>query len=59
MQDTRIDMFGNYHKFVVAILGAVISGLLLWFEPTQVPEWVNYIILLATALGVYQVPNKA
>lgn len=47
----------KYNKFIVAIVGGAISGLLLFFG-TDVPEWVNMVILVATALGVYRVPNK-
>ena len=50
--------FAKYSKFIIAAIGGIISGLLLYFG-TDVPEWVNLIILVATALGVYQVPNKA
>lgn len=48
----------KYSKFVVAAVGGVISGLLLFFG-NDVPMWVNTVVLVATALGVYQVPNKA
>lgn len=49
--------FSKYSKFIVAIVGALIAGLLLYYGQ-DVPEWVNYVVLIATALGVYQVPNK-
>lgn len=52
-----LEKFAKYNKFIVAIVGAVISGLLLFYG-TDVPEYVNLIILVATALGVYQVPNR-
>lgn len=47
----------KYNKFIVAIVGAVISGLNLYFGDGN-PEWVAMLIAVATALGVYQVPNK-
>lgn len=50
-------MIQRYNKFIVAIVGAIVSGLMLYFGEAQ-PEWVNLIILVATALGVYQVPNR-
>lgn len=53
----RIKDLQKYSKFIVAIVGAVISGLLLFYG-SNVPEWVNMVILVATALGVYQVRNK-
>lgn len=46
----------KYNKFVVAGVGGVISGLLLYFG-SDVPSWVNTLVLVATALGVYRVPN--
>lgn len=48
----------KYNKFIVAGVGGVIQALLLYFGQ-DVPTWVNTLILVATALGVYQVPNKA
>ena len=47
----------KYNKFIVAIVGGIISGLLLYYG-ANVPEWVNIIVLVATALGVYATPNK-
>lgn len=48
---------GKYNKFIVAGVGGVIQALLLYFG-SDVPTWVNTLVLIATALGVYQVPNK-
>lgn len=50
-------MFSKYNKFIVAAVGGIISGLLLFYG-TDVPSWVNALVLVATALGVYQIPNK-
>ena len=46
----------KYNKFWVAGIGAIISGLLLYYGTTT-PDWVNLIVLVATALGVYATPN--
>lgn len=48
----------QYNKFIIAGIGGIISGLLLYFGQ-DIPQWVNLIVYVATALGVYQVPNKA
>ena len=50
-------MLGKYNKLIVAVVGGAVSGLMLFYGDTQ-PEWVNLLILVATALGVYRVPNK-
>jgi type IV secretory pathway VirB2 component (pilin) len=48
---------GKYNKFIVAIVGGVVSGLNLYFGDGN-PEWVGMLVAIVTALGVYQVPNK-
>ncbi len=48
----------KYNKFIVAAVGGLISALLLFYGQ-DVPEWVNLIVLVSTALGVYSTPNKA
>lgn len=45
----------KYSKFIVAILGGVVSYLVAHYG-TQ--DWVNAIVLTVTALGVYATPNK-
>lgn len=45
----------QYRKFVTAIVGVVVSALLLHYGKTD--ALVNDIVLAATALGVYAVPN--
>ena len=47
----------KYNKFIMAAAGGVISALLLFYGQ-DVPEWVNLLVLVATALGVERVPNK-
>lgn len=47
----------KYNKFIVAIIGGAISALLLYYGQ-DVPSWVNSIVFVATALGVYATPNK-
>ena len=53
----EINNMGKYNKFIVAIVGGAVSGLNIYFGDTS-PEWLNAVILVVTALGVYQVPNK-
>ncbi len=47
----------HHRKFIVAIVGGLIAGLLTYYEGSA-PEWLNYAVFVATALGVYRVPNK-
>ena len=47
----------KYNKFIIAAVGGTISGLLLYYG-TDAPQWVNLIVIVATSLGVYRVPNK-
>ena len=47
----------KYNKFIISAVGGAISALTLFYGG-NVPEWVNLVILVATALGVYRVPNK-
>lgn len=47
----------KYNKFLVAIAGAVVAGLFAYFG-SDVPAWVNTLVAVLTALGVYGVPNK-
>jgi hypothetical protein len=46
---------GKYRKFIVAIIGALVAGFTLYFDST--PEWLQALIPVLSALGVYQVPN--
>jgi len=46
----------KYNKFIVAVVGAVIAGLNIFYGPEN--NLVTLAIAVATALGVYQVPNK-
>ncbi len=56
-------MFGNYNKFVTALVGAAISfaTLVITSDPTNItsPEILAGVVGLATALGVYVAPNNA
>lgn len=45
---------GQYSKFIVAIVGAVVSYLVAHYGSQ---DWVNAVVLAATAIGVYSVPN--
>lgn len=47
----------KYNKFIVAIVGAAVAGLNLYFGESN-PEWVGILVAVVTALGVYQVPNR-
>lgn len=46
----------KYNKAIVAVVGAVISGLSLYYGVDN--EYVQIAVLIATALGVYGIPNK-
>jgi len=45
----------KYNKLIVALVGAAVAGLNIYFNS---PEWVQMLIPLLTAVGVYQVKNK-
>lgn len=45
----------RYNKFIVAIVGAVVTFVTLAFNS---PEWLSSVVPLLTALGVYQVKNR-
>lgn len=45
----------KYRKFITALIGVIVSILLVRYGKSN--EIVNDVILLATALGVYAVPN--
>ena len=48
-----------YAKFVVALVGAVVTVLLATFpDDPNVQQWGTIVATLLTALGVYSVPNK-
>jgi len=49
-------MIQKYNKFIVAAVGGLISALEVYYE--VLPEWARVLVLVATALGVYQVRNK-
>jgi len=48
-------MLTRYRKFIVAIAGALVSGLYVWLGPDD--QWVHAIVATLTALGVYGAPN--
>lgn len=52
---TFINWFTKYNKFFIALFGAIITTLTVYF-PTQ--DWVTLLITFVTALGVYATPNK-
>ena len=45
----------KYNKLIVALVGAVVSFIGVFFNS---PEWLQIIVPVLTAAGVYQVPNK-
>ena len=47
---------GKYRKFIVALVGALVTGVALYFDGT--PAWLEALLPVLTALGVYQTPNK-
>lgn len=55
-------MFGRYTKSVTAVVGAVLAfaGLVVFSKPDAITsaEWYSGAVGLATALGVYALPNQ-
>ena len=47
----------KYSKFIIAIIGGVITALLSYYG-NDVPTWLTTLIPLLTAAGVYRVPNE-
>lgn len=47
---------GTYSKFIVALVGAAVAAVTLYYETT--PDWLQALIPVLTALGVYQTPNR-
>ena len=45
----------KYNKLITAIVGALVSGLSLYFNS---PDWLQLVIPVLTAAGVYQISNK-
>lgn len=45
-------------KFIVALIGAVLTAVTLGLLPAAVGDWTAVLIAFLTALGVYAVPNK-
>ena len=52
---TKGDNMQKYNKLITAVVGAVVSGLSLYFNS---PDWLQLVIPMLTALGVYQVRNE-
>lgn len=48
---------GKYNKLIVAVIGGAVQLASLYYGQ-DTPSWINTLIAIATALGVYQVPNK-
>ena len=46
----------KYNKAIVAVVGAVVAGLTMYYGANNAT--VQIIVALATALGVYAVPNR-
>lgn len=49
--------WNRYNKLWVALAGALVVGLSSYFGPDA--QWVQTVIAVLTALGVYAAPNKA
>ena len=45
-----------YAKTIVAVLGVVVGAVVSSLDST--PAWLNVVVAVLTALGVYAVPNK-
>jgi hypothetical protein len=50
----------KYNKFYVAIVGATLTWITVALADDKVTtqEWVGLAVAVATALGVYQIPNQ-
>lgn len=49
-----IDWAKQYNKLWIALLGAIVTTLTVYFPSEQ---WVTMLVTFLTALGVYSVPN--
>ena len=49
--------FTTARKYAVALVGVLVQGLQVVTLPEQYQPWVTVALALATALGVYHVPN--
>ena len=45
-----------YAKTIVAVLGVIVGAIVSSLD--SVPAWLNVVVAVLTALGVYAVPNK-
>ncbi len=50
-----LNKLAPYNKFLVALLGAVVTVVVQFFGDNQL---VGVVVAVLTALGVYQVPNR-
>ena len=50
--------FATSRKFYVALVGAVLQAIPLFFAPEPAPEWYHILVAFFTAIGIYSVPNK-
>jgi type IV secretory pathway VirB2 component (pilin) len=45
---------GKYSKFWIALIGAIVSGLTLYFGSN---EWITILVTFLSAIGVFASPN--
>lgn len=50
-----INWFTKYNKLWVALLGAIVTTLTVYFPSSQ---WITLIVTFLTAAGVYAAPNR-
>lgn len=53
------DFLARHRKIIVFIIGVIVNALVVWFaNDPQATQYINYVVVLLTALGVYQASNK-
>ena len=50
-----LEKLAPYNKFLIALLGSVVNTVVIFYGDNP---YVSLAVLILTALGVYQVPNK-
>lgn len=48
---------GQYSKFIVALFGALVTGLTSYYAGSP-PHWLSLVVALGTAVTVFLVPNQ-
>lgn len=53
------NFLSRHRKLIVFIVGVIVNALVVWFANNpEATQYINWIIILLTGLGVYQASNK-